>query len=224
MFEVKEMFNKRINHIGLKFTFVPKGNLAHVKRLFYLLFVFAAFCYQANKSTAQKWVVVSGGSLRVDGKTNINNFSCDITNYKKPDTITVNRGASQVIFLKGSMALDVQCFNCHNPIMTADLRKTLKSKEYPQLVITFLTMNSYPDVTTPAIKGLVLIELAGVSRRYEVDYKVGTTDQGYINLVGVRKVNFSDFNLTPPRKLGGMIKTNNELDVVFTIRLRELDG
>ncbi len=194
-----------------------------LKRLFYLFFIFAAFGFQGSKPAFVKWVVVSGGSLRVDGNTNINNFSCAITNYNKPDTITVYPSNSQVIFLKGSMALDVQCFNCHNPIMTADLRKTLKAKEYPQLVITFLTMNSYPDMATPDIKGLVLIELAGVSRKYEVDYKVGSTDLGFINLIGVRKVNFSDFNLTPPRKLGGMIKTNNELSVVFTIRLRALE-
>jgi hypothetical protein len=44
-----------------------------------------------------------------------------------------------------------------------------------------------------------------------------------INLVGTRKVNFSDFNLVPPRKIGGMIQTNNELDVEFNLRLKVLD-
>jgi hypothetical protein len=69
----------------------------------------------------------------------------------------------------------------------------------------------------------VIIELAGVSRRFEVDYKMVSADGSIINLVGSRQVNFSDFNITPPRKVGGMIRTNNELSVVFNLRMKVLD-
>ena len=129
------------------------------------------------------------------------------------------------MLLSGNIQLDVQNFDCHNGIMTADLRKTLKAKEHPKLVIRFLNISRYPDtdVRQSITKGAVFIELAGVSKRFDVDYKVVSADNNYINLVGSRVVNFSDFNLTPPRKLGGMIRTKNELSVEFNLRIKVIN-
>jgi hypothetical protein len=109
--------------------------------------------------------------------------------------------------------------------MTADLRKALKLKEHPDLVVRFISISRYPAPETRLniTKGMVVIELAGVSKRFEVDYKVVAAEPAYINLVGSRKVNFSDFNITPPRKLGGMIRTNDELSVEFNLRIKVLD-
>jgi len=168
---------------------------------------------------------MNGCWLHVGGSTNINEFSCAIPNYNKPDTILVTGTTNQPVQLNGNIQLDVQIFDCHNPVMTADLRKTLKVKEYPKLIIRFISISKYPSTVnrleTP--KGVVVIELAGVSKRFEVDYKVVSAETNYINLVGSRKVKFSDFNIIPPRKLGGMIRTNDELSVLFNLRVKVLD-
>lgn len=194
-------------------------------RLLYLFIIFSGFNFQNNKANVTKWVITSGCSLKVDGSTNVNKFSCAITNYSKPDTIVVSRSSGSSVLLNGDIKLDVQNFDCHNPVMTADLRKTLKVKEYPKVMIYFISMSKYPDVDIgqDVSKGVVLIVLAGVSKRFEVDYKVVAAQNNYINLIGSRKVNFSDFNITPPRKLGGMIQTNNELSVVFNLRMKVLE-
>ncbi|MES2649921.1 MAG: YceI family protein [Bacteroidota bacterium] len=192
-----------------------------MKRFLYQLLIIATLFAGNAVAQTSTWVITNGCWLKVDGSTNINIFSCAIANYSKPDTIVINRNFTPVQ-LSGSMQLDVQNFDCHNPVMTADLRKTLKSKQFPRLIIRFQTLNNYPDHAhrQGIIKGYVTIELAGVSKRYEVDYKVVAAEATYINLEGSRKVNFSDFNLEPPRKLGGMIRTNNELSVVFNLRIK----
>ncbi|SHF75123.1 YceI family protein [Flavisolibacter ginsengisoli] len=194
-----------------------------VKPLAYLLILLSAFT-PPGKTVITRWVIINGCSLKVDGSTNVNNFSCAISNYSKPDTILVNRNVNPVL-LSGNIQLDVQNFDCHNGIMTADLRKTLKAKEYPKLVIRFLNITRYPDANArqSITKGAVFIELAGVSKRFDVDYKVVSADNNYINLVGSRVVNFSDFNISPPRKLGGMIRTRNELSVEFNLRIKVLN-
>ena len=193
--------------------------------LLYLSIIFSGLGFQNNKPGVTRWVIVNRCTLKVDGSTNINTFSCTIPNYSNPDTIEVNRSGNQVMQLNGNIKVEVQGFDCHNPIMTADLRKTLKAKEFPKLLISFLSLSKYPDASSrqEVTKGMVAIELAGVSKRFEVDYKVISADKAFINLVGTRKVNFSDFNITPPRKLGGMIKTNNELSVEFVLRMKVLD-
>jgi hypothetical protein len=192
--------------------------------LLYLFILFSGFNVQDNKSNVIKWVITNGCSLKIDGSTNINNFSCAIINYSKHDTILVVMSTNQSVQLNGAIKLNVQNFDCHNPMMTADLRKTLKVKDYPKVTIRFISLNRYPDAGKQnIIKGLVVIELAGVSKRFDVDYKITPAEKAFINLVGSRKVNFSDFNIMPPRKLGGMIKTNDELSVVFNLRMKVID-
>lgn len=192
------------------------------KLALYISLVFFAFAFQHKSATVTKWVITAGCSLKVSGSTNINDFSCVINAYNRSDTITVGRNSGQPVSLTGNIQLNVQDFDCHNSIMTADLRKTLKHKEHPKLMIFFVSMNQYPEAGKQGIKGSVLIVLAGVSKNFEVDYKLISADKGTITLEGTRKVNFTDFNLTPPRKLGGMIKTNNELTVVFQLRMKVL--
>lgn len=180
------------------------------------------FSFQDKGATTVRWVITSGCTLKVNGSTNVNNFSCVIENYNRPDTITTITSNNQAVKLTGNMQLDVQNFNCHNAIMTADLRKTLKYKAHPKMMIFFVNMNQYPEPGKWGIKGSVLIVLAGVSKHFDVDYKLISVEKGIINLEGTRKVHFSDFNLTPPKKLGGMIRTNDELNVIFNLKMKVL--
>src|SRR5829696_8772898 len=113
--------------------------------LFLLIIVACSgFGHRATNNPALRWVIVNGCSLTVDGSTNVNKFSCAITNYATPDTIAVTKNGNQALHLSGCIRLEVKNFDCHNLIMTADLRKTLKSKEFPALVIRFISLSKYP--------------------------------------------------------------------------------
>ena len=69
------------------------------------------------------------------------------------------------------------------------------------------------------LKGWVELEMAGTSRRFEVCYSFIKTAGGIIELNGVRCFNFADFNLVPPKKLGGIIKVRDKFDVDFKLLL-----
>ena len=88
--------------------------------------------------------------------------------------------------------------------------------------IQFLSLNKYPEMKgiQENINGQVKIELSGVTKSYEVNYKFIMDDKKILQLIGERKVNFSDFNLTPPRKLGGIIRVNDVLDVGFNLKIK----
>jgi len=187
-------------------------------------FVLPAHFDDANEQ--KKWIVGQNSNLRVNGSTNINNFSCEIPAYDKTDTITVNRGKNDKdVILSGCISLNVQVFDCHNPIMTHDLRKTLKADKFPMLHIYFLSLNKFPQLSSrpDMITGLVDIEIAGVRKRFNVNYQVTQDPQKTIHLLGSRDVNFSDFSLVPPRKLGGMIKTHDKLSVDFHLKIKSID-
>lgn len=171
----------------------------------------------------EKWLIHGNSSLTINGSTNINKFACDIPSYGQTDTLSLIKGRTPVA-LAGSINLKIRSFDCHNAMMTSDLRKTLKEPVYPVLKISFLSLSRLPALTAQPelITGLVDIELAGVKKRFEVAYQVSTDPQREIHLLGSRDVTFSDFNLIPPRKLGGMIKTNDKLSVTFHLKILPL--
>jgi len=180
----------------------------------------------ANNTVAQKWVISESSTLSVNGSTNINNFACEIPNYDRTDTLTITkRKGAKDITLTGNISLNVKTFDCHNPMMTSDLRKTLNVKQYPALNINFLSLNDFPEMTarSQVLTGLVDIELAGTRKRFEINYQVSVDAQHTIHLLGTRDVNFSDFNLIPPKKLGGLIKTNDKLSVSFHLKMKAID-
>ena len=186
-----------------------------------------AFCsllnIQFSKPYTAEWVITKGCSLKVDGKTNVNKFSCLIADYSEPETLTFKKAnATGSIAMSGRLTLPVQNFDCHNPMMTKDLRKSLKAKEFPNLTIRFISLNKYPDFNRgqDTLDGLVSIELAGVTKRFTIHYTFIPEGDDSLTLIGTRKVYFSDFNIVPPRKLGGMIQTSNDLNVEFNLNIK----
>ena len=169
-----------------------------------------------------KWLISHSSSLCVNGSTNINKFSCDIASCDQEDTLTIRKGENG-INLTGSINPAVLSFDCHKAMMTRDLRKTLKAKQYPRLHIRFLSLSELPNLSLrPAqITGQVEIEIAGVKKLYFVNYQISDTAK-VVHLIGSQQLNFSDFDLIPPHKLGGMIKAKDQLTVSFHLKMRNI--
>ncbi|MDB5144916.1 MAG: hypothetical protein JWQ66_3629 [Mucilaginibacter sp.] len=176
--------------------------------------------FTANAQT--KWLISETSSLSVNGSTNINKFSCDIPNCDL-DTLTVWK-SDKGIKLSGSINPTVLSFDCHKAMMTHDLRKTLKAKKYPKLHIRFISLSQLPELSGKpiSINGQVEIEIAGIKKIYEIDYSISVDNDKMIHLLGSRDLNFSDFELTPPRKLGGMIKAKDQLIVAFNLNMKTI--
>ena len=186
-----------------------------------------SFTISDRYDDTETWVIKSSSSLKVDGKTNINSFSCVISTYGKTDTMSYQKKNHplNLCTASGYLKINVNNFDCHHKVMTKDLQKTLKSEEFPYMHIRFLTFSKSPAEASLAekVSGNVEIELAGIKRTFEVHYQVKKNHDTQMQLKGTRAVLFSDFNLKPPSKLGGAIKVKNELDVEFNLHLNKLD-
>ncbi len=176
-----------------------------------------------------RWIVQKTSTLSIEGYTNVNKFSCSVNEYTEPDTITCFNPLSpndpQGIPLKGALRILIDEFDCHNRIMTGEFKKTLKYKQYPQLKVCFVNLEKMPFAanTSGTIKGKVDIELAGVARRFEIDYTACKTEASGLQLIGTHAFRFSDFQMQPPRKMGGIIRVNDALNVQFILYLRQMN-
>lgn len=174
---------------------------------------------------AERWIIQKNSTLCIEGKTNINSFRCDITEYLRMDTIFFFKDDQSIkpMPVRGGLSINIKRFDCHQKFITNDLRKTLKADEQPILKIDLLNIGYY-NGNGENIKGLVNITLAGVIKTTEINYSVRNGNPGYLELIGTRKLKFSDFGLKPPHRLAGLIKVEEELNVRFQLVLRSVNA
>jgi hypothetical protein len=178
-----------------------------------------------TKTEVVRWAVQKTSTLRIKGKTNITDFTCDIKGYYQQDTIcySMQDDRNKVVNLKGQLSINVNNFDCHNKMLTKDLRKTLRADLYPNMVVRFIGFQRMPAFVNnkDVIRGWVEVELSGTCKRFEICYKLEKTGS-VINLNGVKSFSFSDFNLVPPQKLGGIVKVKEDFSVDFNLVLNQL--
>jgi hypothetical protein len=69
------------------------------------------------------------------------------------------------------------------------------------------------------MKGWVEVKLAGTRKCFQIDYEFAKNFSNSFLLNGKRTFCFSDFKLTPPKKLAGIIKVKDEFNVNFQLKL-----
>jgi hypothetical protein len=113
------------------------------------------------------------------------------------------------------ISFPVKDFKASNPLMYNDFLKLLKANEYPVLKIcisNYQLENVWrdPEIPFPEIR----ITLAGISRTYEVDCSLNDCDHNLF-ISGATKIRLTDFDISPPAKLNGLVKVRDEIDVNF---------
>jgi len=172
------------------------------------------------KPLLKRWVVDSNSSLNIEGRSNVSSFFCEVTKYLEADTLQYvnNEATRQFVFTNSNLTIDIYDFDCHQRIITSDLRKTLKADQNRFLKIHFISLDAF-DVRNhnQLVKGNVEILLAGKIKCTTIDFKINSTSTGLIQMNGSKNMLFSEFNVAPPRKLAGIIKIREEIKVNFQL-------
>ena len=188
------------------------------------IFLFSSAFLVSDANLVHRFIVLPASKLSIDGKTNVNSFTCAIAKYYGTDTLVLHEGGKNVrpVFVKGSVGLDASTFDCGMAIMTSDFRKTIKSEVYPAIVIDFISFERNPSYKQGEENfiGILKISLAGSTRLFEVNCSIETNPNGLIHLKGGRQFTFADFGLTPPTRMMGTIKVQEDLHVKFHLVLK----
>lgn len=179
-----------------------------------------------TESEKEIWMVKNSSTLKVDGKTNINAFTCFVPSYEKyNDVLVCHKSQNLPCKVQGQLTIPLESFDCKHRVMTRDLQKTLKSHIYPEMYIDFKSFSALPSHLSlgATFTGNADITLAGKIRNYVIQFSYKKTNSDNIELIGRRTILFSEFGLTPPSKLGGAIKVKNELEVEFRLHLKRIE-
>lgn len=159
------------------------------------LFLYCGFLVYAQKSFVQ-----------ITGKTNMNSFKCTNSEFKAPnDTLLFAKRKLPTIPLK------VADFNCNIKMMNIDFQKALDVSKYPYLTIQFLSFEKLKSHYIARVE----VKVMDVIKLYDI---VFTFKEGKLH--GKKDIKFSEFNITPPRKMGGIIKVKDNLSLVFAMNTK----
>ncbi len=161
-------------------------------KLLYLLFGFITFFAKAQENFVQ-----------INGSTNVNKFQC-INNKFKPEAGAYTFSDKNL----PNIILKVTDFDCGNRMMTKDFQKILNADKYPDMIIRFINFIKIQK----SIVAVVEVRMMNQSKRYNIEFDVENN-----RLVGRKNVKFSDFNITPPKKMGGMIVVKDDLNLIFSL-------
>ncbi|MBC8004277.1 MAG: YceI family protein [Verrucomicrobia bacterium] len=184
--------------------------------------IFSSLLFSPAKVT-EWWVIEKSSNLCITGRSNIAPFQCDVVEYLKEDTIVLeSHEGSPLLGIKGGVEIDINRIDCHQRQLTNNLRKTLKADKNPILKISLVSIGNFRIEGRKNVQGSVIIDLAGVSRKMQIDYEVETDADNNIHLVGIRQLLFSDFKLKAPNKLAGLVKVDDKLQIRFMLVLRAI--
>ena len=151
-------------------------------------------------------VFAQKNSVEIDGWTNVNTFKCTNDNFKMPASISATPENQMP-----NVHLKVEDFDCRNKMMTADFRKTLNAAKFPVLTIRFLEFKAVSN----RFSAIVEVKMMNVSKKYTIEFSEYNK-----SLVGNKRLKFSDFNITPPKKMGGMIYVKDDVDLLFSLAIK----
>ena len=147
-------------------------------------------------------------SVEINGWTNVNTFKCTNINFKNSGNVYSFTGNQLP-----NVVLKVEDFDCKNRMMTSDFRKTLNAEKFPNLTIKFL---NFSKSSANKFNALVEVRMMNVVKKYTIEF---SEYKG--SLSGNKRLKFSDFNIVPPKKMGGVVYVKDDLDLLFSLAIKD---
>ena len=174
----------------------------------------------ARQSNEVKSLILEDSKLRINGTSNVNDFECIYEDEIEPDTLTHNIQVqdTSIAVLGDDISLKIDSFNCGKRGINKDFRKTLKSDVHPNIEIELLSIVSPNGVPTLAN---VATTLGGVTKEYTIELRDYKFQNNLVIVSGTNKINMTDFGISPPTALFGMIKVKDQISIDFTLSIKQ---
>ncbi len=150
--------------------------------------------------------------LVINGASNVNKFSFSYVAQSLAEGNRV-RGADEE---RIDFEIPVRRFKPSNPRMYEDFLSLLNAEEYPYLRISLLAADLYSRERSSdnSQSERISVTIAGVTREYTVNCLLSPCSENLV-IYGMQTVRLTDFGLSPPVKLKGMVRVDNEINVRF---------
>lgn len=191
--------------------------------------------------------IANGSGIALDGTTNIGGWSCkgakiDGTLRTEVEWAEAERWLEAIALRQSepltrttgsfeppefAFSIPVASIKCGNSAMEKDLREALKYPSFTQIRFEYESVAELRVLRGAAgndtfqlfVNGS--LTLAGQQRPIRLDVRVVRTGRRSFEATGKVRLRMTEFDVTPPVALFGLIRADDHLDVTFDLRLRE---
>ncbi len=175
---------------------------------------------QGQQTASFTMILNSSSQLEVRGNANVTDFSCSFETHHASDTFDIYvELIDDIIYCSQAFInFKVDYFDCGNPAMNKDFRKTLLHDQHPYISLSidkiYFDGSGSGDNYVEA-EAELSIKLAGRTNTYRIPFDNITFSDQLISFAGRQDVTFTSFDLIPPKALFGLVKVEDELDIFF---------
>lgn len=185
--------------------------------------------------------------IYLDGKATLNNWACEATvvmgllevnippddllpllSYiehppaSDPNDLFLHHAVEKSSYVSALLEIPIRSLDCGDRFMEKDLRRALKEKYYPSIRYEYLSLRHV--TRAPECRGLCLevegvFELAGVQKTFVTDFVLSKVGTSHLRLRGNHSFLMTDFGVIPPTAFFGLLRADNEVNVIFDISL-----
>ena len=179
-----------------------------------LIIIIALGLFSSITLTGQEYLVVMGKTVLIKGKTSFGRFSCTYQNGHDQDTVSFSKIANAESLME--LSIPVASFDCGNRMLERDFGKTLKLEEFPSIEVRLDDFK----LVGKQYYGDIWIKLTGKEMKMERIPFTHINDEKEGNLLYSEiTISLDYFDLSPPKKLFGLIKVQDELKIELSLKL-----
>lgn len=200
---------------------------AMFKRIFLIstLLIVALLFWNLTPPDATVFFQIEQGSkLNVKGFTNVTDFTCKCEEVFPRLQTTIASKSTKNEFNKTSLLVRAKKLDCGNKAMNSDMYETLKADDHPNIQIELLESEqinlSAEWITVQATANLTI---AGVTRKETFSIQAKRTDELLYRFKGSKSLKMTDYGMTPPRPMMGLIKVKDLIVLDLDLTISVLD-
>jgi len=185
-----------------------------------LLLAIAVLLISAEYPVKNRYLLSKDFAVTIFGTSNLHSWNETVGTVFGDGSVTWNEDGSfnlddiNLKILVQSIKSDM------GSIMNNNTYKALKAEHNPEIVFTLTTpVNSIRAGSTATIisaKGLLTI--AGATHAINMQVKVSIQDHSILSFVGSQTIKMTDYGISPPTALMGMLKTGDEITLNFNTK------
>lgn len=167
-----------------------------------------------NAQSEQSSVIIKGTSNLHDWEMKLENITCQVSLQSEDPVLILEK-----VYFSG----EAKSLQSESSIMDKKAHSALKSEEYPQIKFS-LTTSQKIQIINGTFKGTATgnLTVAGVTKNVSFPFTGKINDKNEVIINGSEKIDMTQFGIEPPTALMGSLKTGKDINVSFSINLKQV--
>jgi hypothetical protein len=153
------------------------------------------------------------GHIEVNGFTSVSTFSLSASLKNNHITFEPNEHG-HVCQLK----IPVIAFKSGEKELDLDFYKMVKSDIFPHILLSLPINNN--TINKGSIRQMAHVQISGKKNYEDIIFSYVLAEDGTIKLIGSMQILLTNYYLTPPTKLLGIIRVKNNVNINFVVSTR----